>query len=84
MLVIIIYREGLCTGWLNESSLSEVPSTVPLYPRLKNPFHLPSDPLVPIVLIGPGTGVSPLIGFLNHRLMLSFMEFNLFSLFVCA
>uniref|UniRef100_A0A1X7VBA2 Methionine synthase reductase n=1 Tax=Amphimedon queenslandica TaxID=400682 RepID=A0A1X7VBA2_AMPQE len=60
-------REGLCTGWLNESSLSEVPSTVPLYPRLKNPFHLPPDPLVPIVLIGPGTGVSPLVGFLNHR-----------------
>lgn len=42
--------------------------TVPIYHR-KNVsiFALPGDLSTPLILIGPGTGVSPFIGFLEER-----------------
>ncbi|XP_049623875.1 methionine synthase reductase [Suncus etruscus] len=70
-------RRGLCSGWLAhllETQLRPLgdhrgnPSPeIFISPRATNSFHLPEDPSVPIIMVGPGTGLAPFIGFLEHR-----------------
>ena len=43
---------------------------VPIFARTNTHFRLPDEPLTPIIMIGPGTGVAPFVGFLEHREML--------------
>jgi sulfite reductase alpha subunit-like flavoprotein len=41
---------------------------VPLYRETHaNRFNIPDDPTVPLVMCGAGTGVAPMLGFLQHR-----------------
>ncbi|MEQ2210717.1 hypothetical protein XENOCAPTIV_018141 [Xenoophorus captivus] len=73
-------RRGLCTGWLFDLVIpglvfpekAESSSSLPL-PKIhvslrpNCSFRPPSDPSVPFIMIGPGTGVAPFIGFLQQR-----------------
>ncbi|GFY59700.1 methionine synthase reductase, partial [Trichonephila inaurata madagascariensis] len=38
-----------------------------IYKRTNNHFYLPADSECPVIMVGPGTGVAPFIGFLYHR-----------------
>nr|XP_002741834.2 PREDICTED: methionine synthase reductase-like [Saccoglossus kowalevskii] len=67
-------RRGVCTGWLNrltshlqDDTKVEDKIQIPIFSRTNQYFHLPSDVTTPIIMIGPGTGVAPFRGFLQHR-----------------
>ncbi|XP_065609384.1 methionine synthase reductase [Cyrtonyx montezumae] len=77
-----VLRKGVCTGWLAElvapllhpskdtldvKKQSSPTEKICIFARPNNTFHLPSDPSVPFVMVGPGTGIAPFIGFLQHR-----------------
>src|SRR5205814_1623829 len=57
-------RKGVCSSFLAERA-DGVP--VPVFPSIAKHFHLPEDPDVPIIMIGPGTGVAPFRAFLQER-----------------
>ncbi|XP_042254819.1 methionine synthase reductase isoform X2 [Thunnus maccoyii] len=73
-------RQGLCTGWLfdlinpvlvfpgkAESSSSPALPKIHVSLRPNCSFRAPTDPSVPFIMVGPGTGVAPFIGFLQQR-----------------
>jgi len=76
-------RFGLCTKWLDEvtssmrnnneeldekiKTLSLHDVKVPMYFRRPTNFRFPDNPAQPLIMIGPGTGVAPFIGFLEKR-----------------
>ncbi|NWS56710.1 MTRR reductase, partial [Chunga burmeisteri] len=77
-----VSRKGVCTGWLAElvapllhpskntldtKGGNSATEKISIFARPNNTFHLPADPSVPFMMVGPGTGISPFIGFLQHR-----------------
>lgn len=54
-------RHGTATQWLLHT-----PNKVRVYCRSNPQFHLLKDPQIPIILIGTGTGIAPLMGLLRE------------------
>ena len=57
-------RKGVCSTFMAECA-ENVP--VPVYPSSAKHFHLPEDGNVPIIMIGPGTGIAPFRAYLQER-----------------
>jgi methionine synthase reductase len=83
-------RFGLCTSWLNylcgnpefSDDLITLESKnifIPIFANPSHDFHLPSDQSSSIIMVGPGTGVAPFIGFLKQRYQLSLQKKKLGS-----
>jgi cytochrome P450/NADPH-cytochrome P450 reductase len=59
------YR-GVCSTYLASQREG---ATVHAFVREASPrFHLPNDPSLPLIMVGPGTGFGPFRGFLQERL----------------
>ncbi|XP_036392883.1 NADPH--cytochrome P450 reductase-like isoform X1 [Megalops cyprinoides] len=61
-------NKGVATNWLKNKLVTDNghKSTVPMYVR-KSQFRLPFKASNPVIMIGPGTGVAPFIGFIQER-----------------
>jgi NADPH-ferrihemoprotein reductase len=66
-------HRGVCTSWLSNQELG---AFAPIGVR-KSHFKLPADPTVPIVMVGPGTGIAPFRGFLQERAKMAQSGVNL-------
>lgn len=72
--------EGVCSGYL--ARIAEKIATrqyLCFYFRKPTKFQLPEDDSTPIIMIGPGTGIAPFIGFLQHRNILKNNEGAIFG-----
>ena len=59
-------RLGVCSTLLAERI--EPGAVLKVYVQKAHAFALPADPNVPVIMIGPGTGVAPFRAFLHDRL----------------
>ncbi|WUJ19498.1 bifunctional nitrate reductase/sulfite reductase flavoprotein subunit alpha [Streptomyces sp. NBC_00390] len=57
-------RKGVCSPFLADAVDG---ATVPVLVQRSPHFRPPADPDTPMVMVGPGTGVAPFIGFLEER-----------------
>lgn len=58
---------GVATNWLKyKQPTDNLKPTVPIYVR-KSQFRLPFKPSIPVIMIGPGTGLAPFRGFIQDR-----------------
>lgn len=58
-------RGGVCSTFLADRVNPDEP--LPIFVQAAHGFRLPSDPTLPVVMIGPGTGIAPFRAFLQDR-----------------
>ena len=58
-------RKGVCSVYLSEQALVDAP--VKVYVHTNKIFKLPEDRSLPIIMVGPGTGIAPFRAFLEER-----------------
>lgn len=58
-------RGGVCSTFLADRISAE--SSVPVFVQASHGFRLPADGNVPVIMVGPGTGVAPFRAFLEER-----------------
>ncbi|XP_073673827.1 P450 (cytochrome) oxidoreductase b isoform X2 [Garra rufa] len=61
-------NKGVATNWLKNKMPTDNghKATVPMYIR-KSQFRLPFKSTNPVIMIGPGTGIAPFMGFIQER-----------------
>ena len=57
-------RKGVCSCFLAESDPG---ARVPVFVHSAKHFRLPEDPALPVIMVGPGTGIAPFRAFLQER-----------------
>lgn len=57
-------RGGVCSPFLADADAG---TEVPVFVQRSPHFRPPADPATPMVMVGPGTGVAPFLGFLHER-----------------
>ncbi|MEH2475854.1 cytochrome P450/NADPH-cytochrome P450 reductase [Nitrobacteraceae bacterium AZCC 2161] len=57
--------KGVCSNYLSGRRAGDTVHAI--VRETKAGFRLPDDPLVPLIMIGPGTGLAPFRGFLQER-----------------
>ncbi len=58
-------RKGVCSTFLAERALAH--GTAGVFVHSNKAFRPPSDPSVPMIMVGPGTGIAPFRAFLEER-----------------
>lgn len=58
-------RGGVASTWFADALADG--EAVPVYVHRNTRFRLPADPGIPVIMIGPGTGLAPFRAFLHHR-----------------
>uniref|UniRef100_A0A671MF31 NADPH--hemoprotein reductase n=1 Tax=Sinocyclocheilus anshuiensis TaxID=1608454 RepID=A0A671MF31_9TELE len=61
-------NKGVATNWLKNKMPTDNghKATVPMYIR-KSQFRLPFKSTNPVIMVGPGTGIAPFMGFVQER-----------------
>lgn len=62
-------NKGVATSWLRAkepAGENGCKALVPMFVR-KSQFRLPFKATTPVIMVGPGTGVAPFIGFIQER-----------------
>jgi sulfite reductase (NADPH) flavoprotein alpha-component len=58
-------RFGVCSTHIGERTPKG--EVLPTFIHSNQLFRLPADPAVPVIMVGPGTGVAPFRAFLEHK-----------------